>query len=375
MSPINPIVLQRRHAELGRIRLGHKASTERGGTRPAKLETFRFTSPNAGLIAAIAELYGGEARPWDNGGRAEWEVYTSAKSVPVIVVKGGFSQWMETWTGGGCVHRCDGVTDVLTGEPCDDRDPAHNDARPTTRLSVMLRDVESLGVWRLETHGWNAAAELPSMAEIAMLVGDLVPANLHLVERSSKVEVRGKVTTSRYVVPVLDLAVSKQRLVQIVAAQTGAATAELGAAGAPPGAAQIAAGPMPDYAKGVREAASKDDLNAIWRAAGEAGHLGDELKQAIIARAAEIDSQQVEQVEQAAAPADGIVGAEEVLDEGDPTAAWMAVVTLAGQHGWTTDQLVAAFEQELALPPADASLDQIAAFEADLRAGRIERAA
>lgn len=372
--PIDPIVLQRRHAELGRIRLGHKASTRNGGSRPAKLEAFRFTSPNAGLIAAIADLYGGEPREWDNAGKAEHEVYTTATSIPVIVVKGGFSQWMETWSGGGCIHRCDGLTNMLTGEACDteeivqvgrDRINPHKAARPTTRLSVMLRDVESLGVWRMETHGWNAAAELPSMAELAMHIGDLVPATLHLVERSSKVEVNGKVTTSRYVVPVLDLAVSKQRLVQIVAAQTGMAPAELGAAGAMP-APQIEA-PRPDYAAMIAAATSKDGLNAIWRGAGEAGHLTQDLKDAILARA--------EVIEAPAAPVDPSdpVDAEVVEESGDDAgAAWMAVVTVAGQHGWITDALVAAFEQEVALHPSDASIDQIRTFETALRAGRIE---
>ena len=62
--PISPLVLQRRHAELGRIRLGVKVPVGTSGkTRPDKLDRFRFTSPNAALIADIATLYGGEARP------------------------------------------------------------------------------------------------------------------------------------------------------------------------------------------------------------------------------------------------------------------------------------------------------------------------
>ena len=146
--PISPIVLQRRHSELGRIRLGEKGAKG----QPVKLTTFRFTSPSAALIAAVADLYGGEARPWDNGGKEEHEVITDATSVPVIVVKGGLSQWLETWSGGGCVHRCDGQVNVLTDRPCDldeivqigrDRVNPHAVAKPTTRLSVMLRDVAS----------------------------------------------------------------------------------------------------------------------------------------------------------------------------------------------------------------------------------------
>jgi hypothetical protein len=108
----------------------------------------------------------------------------------VIVVKGGLSQWLEYWSGGGCIHRCDGETNVLTGEPCDLEEKVnrvrgkdvwvnpHAEAKPTTRLSVMLPELESIGVWRLESHGWNAAAEIPAVAELAQFVGDLVPAHL-----------------------------------------------------------------------------------------------------------------------------------------------------------------------------------------------------
>src|SRR5215210_9197806 len=108
--PISPIVLQRRHAEIGRIRLGDKGSKG----QPQRLNRFRITSANQRHIEDIAQLYGGTAQPWRNGTRDEWEVYTDATTIPVIVVKGGISQWLETWTGGGCVHRCDGHHNVLT---------------------------------------------------------------------------------------------------------------------------------------------------------------------------------------------------------------------------------------------------------------------
>lgn len=221
------ITTQRRMAEQGRIRLGHKitgtSKTGREYTRPAKLERFRFTSPSERLITEIANTYGGEARPWDNDGKAEFEVLSEATAIPVIVVKGGFSQWHEFWTKGGCQHRCDGEKDVA-GNFCDPEDPNHIAAieKPTTRLSVMLSEIESLGVWRMESKGWNAAAELPSMAELAMHVGDLVPATLGLAERSSIIQTDKGPQTSRYVVPFLDLHVTKQRLVEIVGGKDGA---------------------------------------------------------------------------------------------------------------------------------------------------------
>lgn len=358
-----PIVtIQRRMAEQGRIRLGEKVATSNGKTRPSKLETFRFTSPNERLIRAIADLYGGGARRWDNAGKAEFEVLTEAKSIPVIVVKGGFSQWMETWASGECVHRCDGEKSV-EGVFCDQGDPAHSDAKPTTRLSVMLRDVETIGVWRLESRGWNAAQELPSMAELAMHVGDLVPATLNLVERSSRIEVNGKKTTSRYVVPMLDLAVSKQRLVEIVGNQTQGIAAP-GPSTAPQiggtEAAQIAA-PSIDFMAAAREATSPDELRQIWRSAGEHNALTDELKSLIQSRVTDFtavgtDPTDYDEDEEPGKAAQAQQNRDDVDD------AWNKLVAAAGEQNIGTSNLRSMLEQEYAAPVADLTADQLLAF-------------
>lgn len=359
--------IQRRMAEQGRIRLGKKSPTSGGRTRPEKLDRFRFTSGNQRLIQDIAGLYGGTPAPWDNGGKAEFEVITDAKSIPVIVVKGGFSQWMETWTGGGCVHRCDGVTNVLTGELCDQDSREHLEAKPTTRLSVMLRDVETLGVWRMESHGWNAAAELPMLAELAEHVGDLVPATLNLVERKAIKD--GK--TSRFVVPVLDLAVTKQKLVELVG---GAGGTPQQLEGGQSNVRQIEAA-RTNYLQAVEQAGTTDDLNTIWRRAGEAGDLTDELKEAIRARGRDLQAAQ--------APLDEPVDAEVVdppavqptdYDEDDVGDAWMKVVTLAGQNGWSMYDLEDAFAKHVGCPVPEADTTQISDFLAALRRGDIKAA-
>lgn len=381
--------LQRRHVEIGRIRLGEKQEFRRQdgstGTKPVKLATFRFTSPHRHLIEAIATLYGGTARPWDNGGKPEFEVTTPASSIPVIVVKGGLTQWMEFWSAGGCIHRCDGETNVLTDSPCDLRERVqvgrksvnpHAEARPTTRLSVMLRDVESLGVWRMESHGWNAAVEIPAMAELAMFVGDLVPATLHLVERRTIKD--GE--TSRFVVPVLDLAISKQRLVEIVGAQTGGAPMQIDGMQQAPA---IAA--APDYPAMLAQAGSIEDCQAIWHRAGNAGHLDDALKAAITARGKEIQAQEAQQLPPAP-PNEGEDDAEgftlSMEQQGDGAAAksaasiWMQVVAEAGEHGWSTSDLADAFDVENpGVAVADASAWALEDFLAKLRAGQIERSA
>jgi hypothetical protein len=373
------ITTQRRMAEQGRIRLGQKVTgTSQQGktfTRPDKLDRFRFTSPSQRLIEEIATRYGGTARAWDNAGKAEWEVISDAKSIPVIVVKGGFSQWHEFWTAGGCKHRCDGEKDA-TGDYCDPSDPNHIAAidKPTTRLSVMLAEIETLGVWRMESKGWNAAAELPSMAELAQVVGDLVPATLSLVERSAIIEVKGKPQTSRFVVPVLDLHVTKARLVELVGGVNGAP--QLGAgAGAP----QIAAAPAPDvdailenYQPSIDACTTTDALSTLWREIVASEHLYDNVRDALIARGKVLKEAETSAA-QPQANDDGTYDADVVDDPGAADdAAWMEVVSAAGQHGWTTDMLTAAFEQWAAVPVDDGTAEQFREFLAALRRGDVE---
>lgn len=341
--PISPIVLQRRQAELGRIRLGQKQATSNGRTRPAKLDRFRFTSVSEQYIRDLADLYGGAAQPWDNGGIPSWEVVTEATSLQVIVVKGGLSQWMETWSGGGCIHRCDGQVQV-DGTPCDPNDPNHVNAKPTTRLSVMLPELEAVGVFRMESHGWNAAAEIPAVAELAQYVGDLVPAVLHLVERRAIKD--GK--TSRFVVPVLDLQIGTARLREVVAAKAGL---ELESSAAPSTAPAIEAAstpPLPTQAD-VDACDDLDTLRAMWQ------HATPGLRDVIAAKAKSLEAPPAAQSD-----ADEVVDAE-IIDEqpaeasGNPVL-WQQALAAAGQLGWSLDQTIEAFAERFqGVHPSSAS--------------------
>lgn len=219
------IGIQRRLHEAGRIRIGvqldAKTKDGRSVTRPAKLETFRFTSRNEPAVQMAAEVYGGTPRKWDGGQGEQWEVVSEAKALPVLVPPEamGFSQWMELWSGGGCVRRCDGEHQVPSDAPCAcdfDADPLEdpreerkrqaNLCKPHTRLSVMLAGLTGSGLWRLDTQGHYAAAELAGAYELARMISlasgkSLIPALLRVEQREVK---RADQPRRDFAVPVLD---------------------------------------------------------------------------------------------------------------------------------------------------------------------------
>lgn len=205
-----PIVtLQRSLREIGRIRAGQK--NDKG--HPTKLDRFRFTSNDQHVIQAAAELYGGNPARWNGAPIGEqWEVVTDATHIEVIIPPGpaAFSQWYEQWTGGGCTHRCDGVTEVIADQPCV-CDPDNRACEATTRLSVVLADLPGLGVWRLESHGYYAATELAGTVDLCQQAagrGQFLPAVLGLQPRQVKRQVNGRPQTFNFVVPTLDVRVT-----------------------------------------------------------------------------------------------------------------------------------------------------------------------
>lgn len=217
------LTLQRKLTEVGRIRLGAKS----GKGAPTKLETFRLTSKSKEAIDAAAEVYGGKIGTWSGPDGQEYELITEANTLDVVVPPGNaLSQWYEMWSGAGCQRRCDGQTETLSGSPCKcPTDQAQRTelsgrgqaCRPTTRLSVILPQVRTVGIWRLETHGYHAATELAGVAELLERVSAndrYLPATLRLEPRSSKKG--GK--TSRFVVPVLEVGATVQ---EAIAASAG----------------------------------------------------------------------------------------------------------------------------------------------------------
>jgi hypothetical protein len=314
--------LQLRQRELGRIRIGRKAA---GKSNPQKLDKFRFTSASGELIEHIAAMYGGTCEPWVNDGQSQFEVFTAVNRLPILVPPQPISQWYEMWSGGGCQRRCDGQKNILAGDaacacPADPLDRAELAAKgkackPTTRLNVVLADIPGIGVWRLESHGYHSAVELPMVAEFlaqATEAGTYLPAELALMPRSSK---RPGVGRREWLVPVIEVKTTPRALMAGDVNALGAAKrAEITAARKAIEPARI------DYVALAKDCTTPAAVTAIWNAAREAGHLTDELK----AQIAPIGQRLREEADRLAAlgqgcPCGGTID-EDDHDEGCPNA-------------------------------------------------------
>jgi hypothetical protein len=217
------IDLQRKLAEAGRIRIGTQVPSSNGRSRPSKLDAFRFTSRNVRAIDAIAGIYGGIPQVWEGAptGQRQYEVFTEAAEIDVQVPPEhmALSQWLELWSGGGCLRRCDGKTDTISEGPCvcrqldDDDVPVDRDhprCKAQTRLSVMLPAYPSSGLWRLDTGSYYGAVEIAGAVEMGGLLAQatgraLLTGVLRLEQREVR---RPDEPTKEFAVPVLDLDLS-----------------------------------------------------------------------------------------------------------------------------------------------------------------------
>lgn len=363
--------LQRRMRQLGEIRIGHVvAGTTRDGkpyTRPAKLNAFRFTSPSREILTQVAALYGGDVKPWTpaNGGPAEFEVYSTANRLPVIIPpRDAVSQWYELYAGSKCMRRCDGQTEHKTDRPCL-CDPANRDCAITTRVNVMLRDVPALGQWLLVSKGYYAAVSLPPAAELLAQAGGYVAGWLGMEEKLIQRE-KGP---ARFMVPTLDVEITPAALM------AGQITGQPAAVASGPERVAIAGG-RPDYAALAAAAKTPAEVRDLYEKAVAAQHMDKALAAALTARAEQLGAPaKGQQSESPTGPTgsapdeSGVVDAEIVQDD-DTDAIWFQIIAAAGQHGMTTEQVEAEFAKENeGLHPSTANADRLRKFLAVLAGG------
>jgi hypothetical protein len=372
-----PIIdLQRRMRQLGEIRIGHTIDTGRTDKngkpikRPAKLNAFRFTSPSKEILTSVATLYGGEVKPWTpaNGGPAEFEVYSTANRLPVLVPpRDSVSQWYELYAGSKCIRRCDGQIEQKSDKPCV-CNPDNRQCSITTRVNVMLRDVPALGQWLLISKGYYAAVELPPAAELLAQVGGYVAGWLGMEEK----RVVTDDGTNRFMVPTLDVEITPAALM------AGNITGAPAAVASGPERVAITGG-RPDYAALAAKAKTSDEVAKLYRQAVAAEHMDKALAAALTARGEALKPKPATPTPSTPPPAapepvpdeDGAIDGEIVDDPADAEDMWFQIVAAAGKHKMTTAELEADFAREhRGLHPSSATVAQLTSFLAILKGGR-----
>jgi hypothetical protein len=111
--------LQQRLTQVGVIRLGEQRISKNNKPYPAKLDTFRVTSPSKDLVDAVAALYGGQVTAWPEGpGGGQWQVVTKTTEIPVHVLPQKIDPNYELWGNGFRSRLCDGETERVRNCPC-----------------------------------------------------------------------------------------------------------------------------------------------------------------------------------------------------------------------------------------------------------------
>lgn len=235
--------------ELGILRMGEKG--KKG--EPVKLSSWRITSHDEIVLAELAALYGGTPRPWEGAPEeGQFELYTDASAIDVLVPPNPISAAYERWATGGCQKRCDGETVTMAkgrgdnaeivDEPCwcrarglapgDEADVKKGACDLYVRLKVLLPNVSGVGTWRLNTSSVFAYRELRGQIEIlrrmlATRDADAwmdIPAQLAIEQRRIK---KPGQPPKEFVVPVLRM---RSTLHELIAASRTGETLALGGA-------------------------------------------------------------------------------------------------------------------------------------------------
>jgi hypothetical protein len=256
--------------------------------KTTKLTEWRFRSPYRDVIETLAGQYGGKCIAFHDDSASpkdQWEVFTEANEIDVIVLPNSVSLSYEMWSHGGCVRRCDGRTVQvpqkagpddyeLVEKPCLCVAQGERSCDPKTRLSVVLPNVAFRGSWLLESKSHNAMLELPGMADLISDLGGggMKRAKLSIEQRSKKT-ITG---TRQFIVPVLSVAETAMELTAGMGAVTALANPQHHALGVATARAALEAGESGYYAdvgQAVHDAELIDDdlldLEAKLREAGK----------------------------------------------------------------------------------------------------------
>jgi recombination directionality factor gp3-like protein len=403
------LAAQRRLRELGRIRTGWSEPYTKDGRdyrRPVRSKTIVLTTAERGLLDEAAEYWGGTVERWQpQGNNPEvWRLVTDRDAIEAILPPGDpLNQTLEMWSGGGCVRRCDGITEKITDKPClcfaqfgadfhevKPKGGVPQVCKPTSRLSVFL-ELGGLGLWRVETHSYYAMLEMAGTIDlIKARVGPepSIPIRLRIDPRVRLaqgkptgypvlvIELQGRGVVAQILTGSVDgLALEAPTARQAIEAAPRRDAEETPAepVEAEPWDTEMAAGGEPEppdemgqHRARIAAADTEQDLRVVWRYISEHNTLSKEqaaeITQVFWDRLAAIRGRQsARQVDAAEVKADPpaepaaqaalIEPAEPAEPEPNKMVLWMEAVTLAGHLGWSTEQLATKMEATVGRTP------------------------
>lgn len=288
--------LQMQARELGRLRSGTTTVGANGKSRPTRSDTWIMSSHSEDYIRAAAEEWGGTPERWTpmGNGADQWRVITNATALDAILPPGDpLSQANEMWDRGGCQRRCDGITELLSDQPClcvaQFGDSWHEQGKgtvcaATSRLNVFLPAMLDFGVWRMETHSYYSANEIAATVDvIRSATAGMVPIRLRIEQRTRVAAGQ----TKQF--PVVALELRGATTQQVLSGQIS----QLQIAGAPASVAAITAAPdsgvassEAEWAQIAESASTLEELQAIWRGASADGVLTEALQATLTAASA-----------------------------------------------------------------------------------------
>ncbi len=393
--------VQIRLTQIGVIRLGNRVPTggnDRNGNpkmRPAKLETFRVTSPSRTLIDAVAAQYGGTVQPWQGPSGPEFEVITAVRELAVLIPPQRIDPNYEFWGNGFRARLCDGDLERMRNQPCLCRRGnnghvhdfgsgececgAKRECKPTTRLALMLREIPSIGTFKVESHGFTAAAELPGAAEAIENAPVPLPGRLtmELIDRKTLTNAgrsNEKVESRRFWVPrlVMDWLTPGQAYggqIETVARRvlSGGAQPALGGGDRPELTSTSTAGdPLAELWSQARTATSAAELRAVWSKSDD-----PELRAFLTERNAKLTAPAAPAQPAPVPPTTATVEALDAEVEPDSDEVWGVILREAGKLGWNTATVKAKYATRMGHDADDANGWQLSEFLTALTSGQV----
>jgi hypothetical protein len=179
---------------VGRFRSGAQVNG-----RPLALEEWRVTTGDPEVADRVMEMMGGtEAQKWVTQSEDNLEVYTTSKTVDIILDgPGAIRSGMALWGRNGLIHSCDGEV-TTEGAPCPmagksvaerkEAAKAGYGCEPSIQVYFRLAEDTELGKFRFFSGSWSLAADIHEAETALEKIGAEARASLTLevVEYTTK---------------------------------------------------------------------------------------------------------------------------------------------------------------------------------------------